>query len=144
MIKFDAGSIAEALDYDFTAYVKGAEGTVPEPTDEQIGIFLDEVQAVTREAQDLVPGDIDMSDAAAVLDAMNHLNPGDFVRLTSKMSGIYAKLCSNHPTEKQIQGLPMRVRRLFFNWIQEQVMNPEAVTGDGSAQAQTLPSEVAG
>jgi hypothetical protein len=144
MPKFDASSIAESLEYDFTEFVKGAEGTIAEPTDEMIGIFLDEVQGITKEAQSLVPADLDMTDAAAMLDAMNHLEPGDFVRLTSKMSGVYARLCSGHPTEKQIQGLPMRVRRLFFNWIQEAVLNPEAATGAGSGQGPTPLSAVAG
>lgn len=142
MAHFSAATVAEGLEYDFSPHVK-ASGTVPEPTDEQIGTFLDEVQKVMTEAQDMVP-DLDTEDPASIIDAMNHLKADEFVAVTAKMSGVYARLCSNHPTEKQIQALPLRVRRLFFEWLQQQVMNPEAVTDDGTAPAKTPLSAVVG
>jgi hypothetical protein len=143
MPRFDAATIAETLDYSFAPDVK-AEGTIPEPSDQQIGDFLDAIMEVQREAEGLVPEGFDQNDAASVLDAMNHLKPADFVRIMSRMSKVYATLCSNHPTENQIQGLPLRKRRLFFDWIQNAVISPEAVTGDGTEPGTTRLSAVAG
>jgi hypothetical protein len=143
MPNFNAATIAESLDYDFAPHVK-ASGTIPEPSDDQIGEFLDAVQGVMKEAQAMVPEDLDTDNAAALLDAMNHLEAAEFVRITAKMSGVYSRLCSNHPTERQIQALPLRIRRLFFEWLQQEVINPEAVTDDGTAPAKTPLSAVVG
>jgi hypothetical protein len=40
--------------------------------------------------------------------------------------------------------LPMRIRTIFYRWLQEEVMSPEAVSGGGNAQVTTLRSAAAG
>jgi hypothetical protein len=140
---FVAEGVVEPLAYDFKPYVK-AEGVIPEPTDTQIAEFLRGIKAVFKDAQKDIPDDIDTDDPVAVLKAIDDLDPGAQVEAMQKMAEVYAALCSGTPTAKQISDLPMRVRSVFFNWLQGEVMAPEAATGAGNAQVTPLRGARAG
>jgi hypothetical protein len=140
---FKAEGVVEALDYDFKPYVK-ASGTVPEPTDRQIADFLGDMKALLKEVEGDLPKDVNLDDPGSILAAMEDLDTEVTIKMTGKMCGVYSKLCSGTPTEKQIQDLPPRIRQIFFNWLQTEVMSPEAAPGAGSAQVTPLRSGRAG
>ncbi len=140
---FVADGVVEALDWDFRPYVN-AHGTIPEPTDKQIAAFLSGMKAVFKEAKADLPQDIDLEDPGMLLGAIDSLDPEVQIRAMSKVAVVYAALCSDTPTEQEISKLPMRVRTIFFNWLQQEVMAPEAATGGGKAQVSTLRTARAG
>jgi hypothetical protein len=140
---FKAEGVVEALDYDFNPFVK-AEGTIPEPTDRQIADFLGDLKDLFTEVKDDLPQGIDTDDPGMVLAAMNDIDTEVTIKMTDRMCGIYSKLCSGTPTEKQIHDLPPRIRQVFFAWLQGEVMSPEAVTGGGQAQVTPLRGARAG
>jgi hypothetical protein len=140
---FKAEGVVEALDYDLRPYVQ-AHGTIPEPTDRQIAAFMAGVKATFKEAQKDLPDGIDLEDPVSMLGALDDLDPDVQINAMNKLSGVYAELCSNTPTGEQISQLPMRIRTIFFNWLQQEVMAPEAVTGGGNAQVTNLRGARAG
>jgi hypothetical protein len=140
---FKAEGVVEALDYDFNPYVQ-VRGTIPEPTDRQIADFLGDMKALLKEVEGDLPTDVDLNDQGAILAAMDSLDTEVTIRMTSKMCEIYSRLCSGTPTEKQVHDLPPRIRQIFFNWLQAEVMSPEAATGAGQQQVIQLRSGRAG
>ena len=80
---------------------------------------------------------------AAAADAEGCL-PVEFAGLLGDMAVIFSELCSGKPTAAQINALPVRVRTIFFAWLQGEVMSPEAVTGAGQTQVTPLRSARAG
>jgi hypothetical protein len=140
---FSAESVVEALDFSFKPYTD-AEGTIREPSDKQIASFLTGIKRVVKESEDKLPKDVDPEDPASVMGALDDLDPEDMVSLMGKMAGLYADLCSGHPTKTQILALPMRVRQQFFQWLQTEVMSPEAGPGAGRVQTGSPLRAVAG
>lgn len=138
MAGFKAEGVVEALDWDFAPYV-AARGTIPEPTDTQIAEFLTGIKAVVKEVQADIP-DMEATDPAALLQAMEDLDPAKTIEAVGKMCGVYAALCSGTPTAEQIQALPMRIRTIFFTWLQAEVMSPEVVSPGGNGQVRSLPT----
>jgi hypothetical protein len=61
-----------------------------------------------------------------------------------KMCEVYSGLCSGTPTAESIRQLPMRVRNIFFAWVQQEVMSPEPVSPGGNAEVRSLPVGRAG
>lgn len=145
MPSFDAGTVVEALDYDFTKAGVKAQGTVPEPTDAMIGEFLRDLRNLVKEAEAVADMEgVDETDPASMLQALNSLDPDKFVEMLAKTSEAYAKLCSGRPAQAQIQALPLRVRRRFFDWLQREVISPEAGPAAGTAQVISLPRAAGG
>jgi hypothetical protein len=140
---FKAEGVVEALDYDLKPYVNAA-GTIPEPTDTQIAEFLTGIKAVFKEAEKDLPTDLDTEDPGVLLGAIDALDPTAQIKAMGEMAKVYAGLCSNTPSAEEITQLPMRVRTIFFNWLQQEVMAPEAATGGGNAQVSTLRTARAG
>jgi hypothetical protein len=148
---FVAKGVVEPLDYDFAPY-SSASGTIKEPSDEQIGQFLEDMKKfygslASEQASfdDLARGDDGgRPDPARILEALNDLDLGGMIGKIGEMASAYSKLCSGRPTAAQIQSLPLRVRAHFFAWLQGEVVNPEAAPGAGKAQVVTLRTEKAG
>lgn len=143
MAGFKAESVVEALDYDFNPYVQ-VSGTIPEPTDRQIADFLGDMKNVFKEVEKDLPQGIDLDDMGSIMAAMDDLDTEVTIKITGQMCVLYAKLCSGTPSEQQIKDLPPRIRQIFFNWLQQEVMAPEAVTGGGQQAATPLRSVRAG
>lgn len=149
MPTFDAGDVVESLDWDFTktkiASLKTAKGTIPEPTDAAIGRFLDGLKKLYEESQKSLTADMpENATPEQMLDALASLTGDVFVKFMSDTAGLFAGLCSNKPSAEQLLALPMRVRVKFYAWIQNEVVNPEAVTGGGTAVVRSLPTAVGG
>jgi hypothetical protein len=140
---FKAEGVVEPLDYDFRPYVK-AHGVIPEPTDAQIAAFLRGVKEIFKKAQADLPTDVDTDDPVAVLKAIDDLDPGAQIEALTKMAEVYAELCSGTPSAREIADLPMRVRTIFFTWLRDEVMSPEAATGGGPQPVTQLRSARAG
>jgi hypothetical protein len=151
MPTFDAGAVVESLDWDFTSpkigvpELRKAKGVIPEPTDAAIGRFLDGLKTLYTSARESMTADLP-EDASPdqMLDALASLTGDVFVKFMADTAGLFAELCSSSPSKEQLLLLPLRVRVKFFAWVQGQVVNPEAETGDGMAAVRSLPSAHAG
>jgi hypothetical protein len=143
MAGFNAGSVVEPLDYDFRPFVD-AHGTITEPTDAKIAAYLDGIKAIIKKAEGLIPEGVDENDPGALVKALDNLEASAVVGVMGEMAELYSKLCSGKPTKAQILNLPMRIRQVFFAWLQSEVMSPEVVTGAGNGAVTQLPRAVAG
>lgn len=142
---FQALGVVEALDYDFNPYV-AEKGTIPEPTDNQITEFLSGMKGIITEARASVPEGLTAEGASAetILEALEDTDPEVAIRQMTKMCEIYSALCSGTPSPEHIRQLPMRVRNIFFSWLQQEVMSPEPVSPGGNGQVRSLPLGRAG
>lgn len=143
MAAFNAATVVEALDWDFRPYVK-AHGTVDEPTDAQINAFLDATKALMGSITGRLPEDIDTGNPVAVLAAVDDLDVAVVNDFHQQLAMTFSALCSGTPTPEMLLGLPMRIRNIFYGWLRQEVMSPEAVPGGGNAQVKTLRSAAAG
>lgn len=131
MAQFNAGSAVESLDYDFTDYVPGCAGTIPEPSTEQIEAYFDRAREVAQEVM-AIKGkmdkikDADGDDNAEnlseeeVTEIVTDLESIDVHGMQAKMVDLIADLCSQQPTSEQITALPFRVRQAFIKWVGSQ------------------------
>jgi len=148
MPSFDAGSVVEGLEWNFTTLPgypdRKAKGTVPEPSDATIGRFLDGLKKLYEEAQQLgAAGDVDGS-PEQMLEALSSVTGDAFVDFMAKTAELFSDLCGNKPTKEQLLALPLRVRAQFYGWLQGEVVNPEAGPGGGTAVVRSLPTAAAG
>lgn len=144
MSGFNAGTVVEPLNWTFEPFVPGAKGTIKEPNDDQIAQFLTDIKAFTAKFRDMVPADVDEGDPAQLIAALNDLDPQIVKTVNGEAAGIFAALCSGTPSEAVILQVPPRIRNMFYGWLQQEVMSPEAAPGGGSAQASTLQPAAAG
>jgi hypothetical protein len=139
MPQFDASGVVEGLECRLKPYAD-FDGLIPEPTDKQIGEFLAGMKRIMKEARDKLglAEEIDVTDPDAMAKALDDLDPDEFVRVADEMAGIHAALCNDTPSKAQILAVPLRRRMLFFNWLQSEVMSPEAATPVGNGQVASL------
>jgi len=150
MPKFDAGSVVDPLDYDFTT-VKGyphksAKGTIAEPSDEMITSFIADLRDLMKEAGAIV-GDVaglDLANPQEFFQQLDGYDPEQLLNVYRGMAAACSKLCSGRPSTEEISDLPMRIRVRFFAWLQQEVVSPEAETGGGVAVVTPLRSAAAG
>ena len=140
---FNAASVVEALEWTFEPFVS-AKGVIKEPNDDQIATYLADMKAIGAEIKAKVPDAPDGNDPVGLMSALEDLDIESVSALTGRMAGIYAALCSGEPSREQILALPPRRRTMFYGWLQQEVMSPEAAPGAGSAQVRTLRSAAAG
>jgi len=140
---FNAGALVEALDFDFNPYVD-AKGTITEPTDGQIATFLNDLQATVERIKHRLPDGVDTDDPAEVIAAIDGLDASAITETHQELASVFAALCSGNPSRELLLRVPMRVRSIFYGWLQQEVMSPEAVPGAGNAQVTTLRRAAAG
>jgi len=131
---FNAGNVVDPLDFTLMPFVQ-CEGTIKEPTDAQISTFLASVKTLASDLRKDVPTLPENATQAQLLDAIDSLDPEIMLSMGKKMAVLYAALCSGKPSEEQLLALPPRIRNIFYAWLQEQVMDPEVVSGGGAPQA---------
>jgi hypothetical protein len=146
MPKFNAGAVSEPLEYDFSEAGVPARGVIKEPKDKAIAEYLADLQRAMSNLNKAIslPEGTDTSNPVAVMEALDRLSPDDFVKTIDEIAKAAAKLCGGQPTLIEIRALPLRVRREFFAWLQQEVVNPEAGSGGGQAVIHSLPSAAAG
>ena len=128
MAGFDASTVCEGLDWDFSKF-DGGKGTIPEPSDRAIAAFFKEMSALTKKLIEKaeIP---DAPSAEDVLRALADIPESElFMEMVSGTAKSYAKLCSNQPTVTQLNKLPMRVRFRFYAWLMTE-LRPEAAGAD--------------
>lgn len=129
MASFNADAI-EKIDWNFRPYVE-ADGVVPEPSTEQVGVFLDTLHALitelaaTGEFDDIPEADIEKMKRGEILAlaAQKQASNQRFIG-NEKLIAAYADLCSNLPSVEQLAALPHRIRERFFNHVRDQFVNP--------------------
>lgn len=148
MPKFNAATVVEPLEWTFHPLLE-AKGVIKEPTDDQIVTFLTDVKdlvtrlqakAATASTDVAVPG----TDPADIVDAIEDLDPAVVGEFHQELAGVFAELCSGEPSKELLLQLPMRIRVVFYGWLRQEVMAPEAAPGGGSAQVTTLRPAAAG
>jgi hypothetical protein len=145
MPKFDAGQLAESLEFDFRGAGVDAHGTIPEPSDKQIGTYLDEVATAFKKIGEVAGlANLNTGDPQAMLAALEKIDATQFVAVLDDISKAAAKLCGGTPSLVQIRALPLRVRQHFFRYLQEEIVRPEAAPGAGNVVAITQPRAAAG
>lgn len=142
MPKFEAASVVEPLNYDFAPYV-AASGVIDEPNDRLVGTFMAGLQSLMKTGLGQMGLDAkDLADAAEdpdkMMEAISGLQPDEYVKVMDQMADLHAKLCGGRPTKAQLLKLPLRVRVLFYGWLQREVMSPEAATPAGIAAVTPL------
>lgn len=136
MPEFNAVQVVEPLKFNWNPYYD-LEGTIPEPSEDQLGKFFTDMVEVSKAAAKSMKG----IDAAASPDklvgAMAKLPDGSIAGMLARMNKPYADLCSGFPSEEQIGKLPPRVRLAFFAWLGGE-LNPEA------SRAGSIPAPTSG
>ena len=130
---------SDPLTYDFTRYVEGAKGVIPEPTSRQIreffrglrelsGIEEEQTKAAAknrkttqRRAGSAGIGGRDFEALLAVLDRPDE----EFEESDRRAAELVALLCSGQPDVEVLNKLPSLVFSSFLSWILAQVQNPE-------------------
>lgn len=135
MGNFNAATAVEALTWDFTAFVPGSKGTIPEPPTELLDAYMREVRDMAKEVQALKgkvegaqaskdAGDLTDEEVDAILAEMDDISIAKF---QMQMAGAIARLTQGQPSEPDIVALPHRVKQAFMQWI----------TGEFRAEAKT-------
>lgn len=137
---FNAGSVFEPLDWDFTAF-DGGTGTTPEPTTRQIEDYLTGLRELIENIRNLANQAVSDDDADAdddedeftedrVAEVMDSIDPNtsEGERQMDNMTELIAELCSHEPSVEQLEKLPHRVRTAFFGWITGQLLDPKALS----------------
>ena len=137
MTGFNAATVVEPLDYDFRTkdYPNAVHGVVKEPNDQQIAEYMAGVKELVKGIREKLPtamtdgSDVDIQE---LFMAVDDLDPAVVVKFHADMAGVIAKLCSGQPSKQDILDLPIRMRVMFYAWLQREVMSPEAAPGGGS------------
>lgn len=133
---FNAATVVEPLDYDFRTpgNPNAPHGTVREPTDRQLAEYLAGIKALLARFRGQLPEDLLAGDAnpGDLINAVEDLDPEIVIQFHAEMAGLFAELCSGEPSKDQILALPIRIRAMFYGWLQQEVMSPEAAPGGGS------------
>ena len=140
MPQFDAFGVVEGLECKLKPYAD-FDGVIPEPSDRQIAEFLKGLKTLMSSALKTmgVEDGTDVTDPDQVMRALDDLEPDKFVEVMDGMAGLHADLCSGQPSKEQILTVPMRRRQMFYQWLQAEVMSPEAATPGGNGQVLSLP-----
>jgi len=116
---FDAGTIVEPLDWDFTRFDAG-KGTIPEPSDKAIDTLFKDLSGMSKNVLEQVGITDSDTSPEELLIALADL-PEDatigIADVMKQMAKIFAKLCKNQPSEAQLLKLPLRIRMRFFVWL---------------------------
>jgi hypothetical protein len=146
MAGFDAGKAVSPLDYTLKPYID-VGGRLKEPSDRQIADFMDGIKGLFKQAKAAgLEGleNADEGDPNALMDALDQLSGDAVVEMFETMAGMYADLCSGVPSKEQLLQLPLRVRGAFYEWVQNEVINPEAAPAAGMRPVSTLPRAAGG
>jgi hypothetical protein len=135
-VGFNAATVVEPLDYDFrTKETPNAKyGTIPEPTDRLIADYMSGIKELVRKLKGTLPDGLstENADPLELMSAVEDLDPEVVVEFHADMAGLFSALCSGDPTKDEILALPIRIRTVFYGWLQQEVMSPEAAPGGGT------------
>lgn len=142
---FKAAEVVAPLDYDFRTKdnPKGRYGVIREPNDRQIADYMSGVKKLIKDLKADLPEAIAQGgedvDLSVLFMAVDDLDPEVVVRFHDDMAALFAALCSGEPGKDDILAVPIRIRVVFYAWLQREVMSPEVEPGAGS-NVTTLPA----
>lgn len=116
---FDAGALEE-ITFDFTKYVPGAQGVIPEPSGDQIEQLIEFLRQAmpTTEGED---GKIEL-DVSKIVETFGDKGEG----IEDLMNTAISDVCSGVMSPDQIKALPYRIKMRFYGWILGTLLSPEA------------------
>lgn len=119
MANFDAGAVVDVLDYDFTAFLPGVQGVIPEPSGQAI-------ETLTEVLRRVMPTKTDENGKMTLdIDAVEReVKEGSDVE--SILYTAIADFCQQTPNVEQLRRLPYRVQRAFIGWLLGKFFSPEA------------------
>lgn len=118
MAKFDAGTAVSKLEYTFEAF-GGSKGCIPEPEDHDVEELFDTLATLMPEGS---------NSEEDIIEALQN-DEFSMREINETMQAAVVKLCKGSPSEDDIGGLPYRVKTKFFNWLLQEITDPE----DGGA-----------
>jgi predicted nucleic acid-binding Zn-ribbon protein len=128
---FDAGGVVEPLHCKLAPYAD-FEGDIPEPSSEKIQAFMNDQRRELDALRKRIEGT--SGDEDDLETELKKLTPAQVKKNRRRSAEIYSAVCSGTPSADQLEQLPHRVFAAFANWVTEEFLNPEAVTGAGNAQ----------
>lgn len=137
MPSFDASTIVEPLDYDFTRF-GGRKAEIPEPSEE---LIVEMYSAMDHLLKEVAGSFVDLPKNPSAQDLVNSLNQltmsESYKPMLDGMTEIYARLCANSPSVEELKQLPPRIRALFFQWVAK-MMRPELDAADSKPARRPL------
>lgn len=129
MPSFDASSIVEPLDYDFTKF-GGRKAEIPEPSQETLVAFYAEMDELLKSVAGAFVELPKNPSAQDLVESLNQLTMHEsYEPMLNGMTKLYAGVCANSPSEEELMMLPPRIRALFFQWFTK-MMRPELDAAD--------------
>lgn len=113
------------LDYNFTKYVPGCQGTTPEPTEDMIYDFQERVRST---AKLLGRDDVDPDNQAATLEYLRSLTKEDMKKVNSEIFKALAELTQGQPSYEQMMELHQKAYRLgqaYMGSLMGDLLNPK-------------------
>lgn len=153
MTKFVAGEVLEPMEWDFTDFVPGATGVVPEPTTGRLNGYRSMIKRLAHDVrelrgqsgfEDLDPESMDEDEALETLDSMDEqmaISEGFQQRTieavaylcgadwTEPDDGSEPELVGGSPDLDTLQKLPYRVLQAFSRWVMGE-LTPKSETGE--------------
>jgi hypothetical protein len=121
---FDAGTIVEPMDYDFTKF-GGRKAVIPEPGEEVVKQMYKEMDELIKSIASEFVTLPENPSAQDLVESLNQLTMSEsYAPMLQGMTEIYSRLCANSPSVDELQLIPPRIRALFFQWVAKQ-MRPE-------------------
>ena len=120
---FDASVQVVPLDYDFTMFVPGAQGTIPEPTEQQVHKFERAIQKLSNQYKDM-----STEDMAKYLE---NVTEEEYNKNREASLDAAEIVCGKTPSREEIDALPMRIKQKFYGWLVRELLRPEP-SADGT------------
>lgn len=134
---FDASTIVEPLDYDFTKF-GGSKSVIPEPSQEKVIAMYAAMDTLVKQIAGSFVQLPENPSATDLVESLNQLTMSEsYGPMLDGMTAIYAELCSQSPSEEELKKLPPRIRALFFQWMAKQ-MRPELDAADSKTPLRPL------
>ena len=117
MAKFNAGTVIETMEYDFTAYGGGA-GIIPEPSETALQEFFEGVEAFKIDLEEAQGERVELEQLAeADLEEIAKSQAVSTKEMLKTYRTLIAALCQDQPSETQLALLPVRVQLAFIGWL---------------------------
>ncbi len=119
MAKFSAATAVEDLEYDFTKYVPGCSGVIPEPSADQIETYFEKAREIAKTVMHFKNKveDTENLTEEEVQELVTDLEGIDVHGMQEQMIVLISDVCSNQPSAEDITALPFRVRQEFVKWV---------------------------
>lgn len=120
---FVAAKAVATLEYDFTGIgvpeLDGVKGVSPEPSAEQIRHMRFRLKELLH---------LDPDDPLAANKYLGSLSEDEYAEYDEQFAEIYADVCSQEPSTKQILALPHRLQQAFIGYLSGELNTPSAGT----------------